>query len=94
MTQSLPGQWETGGAVLGSLSTLYTLERPANFWDTYAPGLKAVDVAGVNAAAKRVVKADDVIWVVVGDRAKIEKDLKALGYGLVIVVDADGKVVQ
>jgi predicted Zn-dependent peptidase len=94
MTQSLPGQWETGGAVLGSLSTLYTLERPGNFWDTYAPDLKAVDVAGVNAAAKRVVKADDVIWVVVGDRARIEKDLKGLGYGPVIVVDADGKVVR
>ncbi|MDB5471366.1 MAG: peptidase [Caulobacter sp.] len=94
MTQSLPGQWETGGAVLGSLSSLYTLERPANFWDLYAPGLKAVDVAGVNAAAKRVVKADDVIWVVVGDRARIEKDLRGLGYGPVIVVDADGKVVR
>ncbi|MDO9336395.1 MAG: pitrilysin family protein [Caulobacter sp.] len=94
MTQSLPGQWETGGAVLGSLSSLYTLERPADFWDTYGPGLKAVDVAAVNAAAKRVVKAGDVIWVVVGDRAKIEKDLKGLGYGPVIVVDADGKVVN
>ncbi len=94
MTQSLPGQWETGGSVLGSLSSLYTLERPANFWDTYAPGLKAVDVAGINAAARRVVKADDVIWVVVGDRAKIEKDLKGLGYGPVIVVDADGKPVK
>lgn len=94
MTQSLPGQWETSNAVLGSLSSLYTLERPANFWDLYAPGLKSVDVAGVNAAARRVVKADDVIWVVVGDRAKIEKDLRGLGFGPVIVVDADGKPVK
>jgi len=94
MTQSLPGQWETGGAVLGSLSSLYTLERPADFWDGYAPGLKAVDVAGVNAAAKKVIKPDQITWIVVGDRAKIEKDLKALDYGPVIVVDADGKPVR
>jgi len=94
MIQSLPGQWETGQAVLGSLSTLYTLERPANFWDSYAPDLKAVDVKAVNAAAKKVIKPGDVIWVVVGDRAKIEKDLRGLGFGPVIVVDADGNVVK
>jgi zinc protease len=94
MIQSLPGQWETGGAVANSLASLYTLDRPANFWDTYAPGLKAVDVKAVNAAAKKIIKADQVIWVVVGDRAKIEKDLVGLGYGPVIVVDADGKPVK
>ncbi|HYE45040.1 MAG TPA: pitrilysin family protein [Caulobacter sp.] len=94
MIQSLPGQWETGGAVLASLSSLYTLERPADFWDSYAPGLKAVDVAGINAAAKRVIRPGEITWVVVGDRARIEKDLKDLGYGPVIVVDADGKPVQ
>ncbi|MBX3479802.1 MAG: insulinase family protein [Caulobacter sp.] len=94
MIQSLPGQWETGGAVAGSLSTLYTLERPADFWDGYASGLRAVDVASVNAAAKKIIKPGDVIWVVVGDRARIEKDLKALGFGPVIVVDADGNPVK
>jgi zinc protease len=94
MTQSLPGQWETGGAVMGSLASLYTLERPADFWDGYAPGLKAVDVPGINAAAKRVIKPDQITWVVVGDRAKIQKDLEALGYGPVIVVDADGNPVK
>jgi len=92
--QSLPGYWETSGAVLNSLSSLVTLDRPANFWDGYAPGLKAVDVAGVNAAARKIIKPDQVIWVVVGDRAKIEEGLKSLGYGPVIVVDADGKPVK
>ncbi|MDH4384561.1 MAG: pitrilysin family protein [Caulobacter sp.] len=94
MTQSLPGQWETGDAVLDSLSSLYTLKLPANFWDNYAPGLKAVDTAAVNAAARKIVKTDRVTWVVVGDRAKIEKDLAGLGLGPVIVVDADGKPVK
>jgi zinc protease len=94
MIQSLPGQWETGDAVLDSLAGLYTLNLPANFWDSYAPGLKAVDTAAVNAAARKIVKADQVTWVVVGDRAKIEKDLAGLGLGPVIVVDADGKPVK
>jgi predicted Zn-dependent peptidase len=94
MTQSLPGQWETGGAVLGSLSSLVTLDRAPDFWDTYAPGIRAVDVAGVNAAARKVIKPDQVIWIVVGDRAKIEDGLKSLGYGPVILVDGNGKPVQ
>jgi zinc protease len=33
-------------------------------------------------------------WVIVGDRAKIEAGIRALGIGEVTVLDADGKVVQ
>jgi zinc protease len=33
-------------------------------------------------------------WVVVGDLSKIEKPVRALGFGEVTVIDADGKVVS
>jgi len=39
-----------------------------------------------------VVHPDNMIWVVVGDRAKIEAGVKELNLGEVRLMDADGKV--
>jgi len=35
-----------------------------------------------------------VVWIVVGDRAKVEPGLKELGWGPIQVIDTDGKPVQ
>jgi zinc protease len=37
-----------------------------------------------------VVKADRLVWVVVGDRAKIETGLRELNLGELTLIDADG----
>jgi hypothetical protein len=36
---------------------------------------------------------DNLVWVIVGDRAKIEAGLRQLNLGEIRVVDADGKPV-
>ena len=43
------------------------------------------------AAAKTIVHPDNLIWVIVGDRAKIEAGVKELGLGEIKLLDADGK---
>jgi zinc protease len=45
----------------------------------------------VAGAAKIVVHPDNLIWVVVGDLAKIEPGIKELGLGEIRLLDADGK---
>ena len=46
----------------------------------------------ISGAAEDVVRPDNMIWVVVGDRAEIEDKIKALGYGETVLMDADGNI--
>jgi hypothetical protein len=50
-------------------------------------------VGDVDAAAKRVLATDRLTWVVVGDRAAIEAKVRALNFGEIAIIDADGKPV-
>jgi zinc protease len=41
-------------------------------------------------AAKTVVHPDNLIWVIVGDRAKIESGIRELNFGDRQIIDTDG----
>jgi len=91
-TLSLPGRWETAGAVAGSLVEMVRFGYDDDYWDTYAENVRGVSLQQVSQAADAYVKPDNLIWVVVGDRAKIESDIRALEIGEIVPIDADGNV--
>jgi zinc protease len=94
-TLALPGRWETMNAVMGSLDDIVTFGLPDRYYDTYAERVRALTVPQVNATAQRFVQASDhIVWVVVGDRAKIEPGIRELNLGQIELVDADGNPVQ
>jgi zinc protease len=93
LTLSLPGRWETDGAVGGSLGEIATYGLANDYYDVYAQRISALTVADVDRAAKLVVKPANLTWVIVGDRAKVLEPLESLGLK-VIVIDADGKPVK
>jgi zinc protease len=41
--------------------------------------------------AQETVRPDHLVWVVVGDRSKIEAGLRELNWGEIRFLDADGK---
>ena len=88
---TLPGQWETMGAVGASLRDVVTYGLPDDYFDTYGAKAGALTAADITRAAKAAVHPDSVVWVIVGDRQKIEPGLKELGLGAVRLLDADGK---
>jgi zinc protease len=92
MVLTLPGRWETAGAVNGSIQDIVTYGLPDDYYATYATKAKALGVADIVRAAKTAVHPDNVIWVVIGDYAKIKDQLAQLGIGEVRQLDADGKV--
>ena len=92
LTLSLPGRWETGAAVAGTIADIAVYGLPDSYYDTYAQRISALTTADIARAAKVVIKPASLTWVVVGDRAKIEEGLRATGVA-VKVVDADGKPV-
>jgi zinc protease len=52
--------------------------------------VRALGLDDVNQAAQNTLRPDNLIWVVVGDKMQIEPALRALGYGDVYEIDADG----
>jgi zinc protease len=93
-TLSLSGRWETNSAVLGSLAELVQYGLPDDYWSTFAGKVRALTTDDVNAAAKRIIAPPHCVWIIVGDRAKIEKGVRETGIGEVVVIDADGHRVE
>ena len=91
-TLSLPGRWETAWAVLGSIAEIVRFGLGDDYWDTYADDIRALTEEEIRQAAVDVVHPDGLVWVVVGDRSKVESEIRELGLGEVVVLDADGNV--
>ncbi|HXP59106.1 MAG TPA: insulinase family protein, partial [Dongiaceae bacterium] len=89
-TLSLPGRWETIGAVNGSIGEIVNFGLPDDYFATYPDKVRALTVGDLEAAAKELVHPDQLVWVVVGDRSKIEPPVRELGWGEIQILDADG----
>jgi zinc protease len=53
--------------------------------------VRSLTTDDATAAAQETVRPDHLVWVVVGDRAKIEPGIRELGWGEIRFLDADGK---
>jgi zinc protease len=91
-TRSLPGRWESSAAVLGSVSELVQFGLPDDYWSGYADQVRGVTTEAVNAAARRYLRPDELVFVVVGDRSVIEPGLKTLGFDRIQLIDTDGEL--
>jgi zinc protease len=93
MTLRLSGRWETAAAVSASLCEIVSLGLDDRFFDTYAEAVASLGLRDVNEAAK-LIQPERLVWVVVGDRAKIEAGVRELSLGPVQGLDADGNVLS
>jgi len=90
MTRTMPGEWETQRAVAGSISEMVRFGLPDDYFATFPAKVRALKTGDVDATAKKTLMPGKMVWVVVGDRAKIEAGIKELGWGDVKYLDADG----
>ena len=88
---TLAGQWETARAVLGSIGELVRFGFPDDYWTGYAAKVRGTTLQDASRGAA-AVQPDKLVWVVAGDRAKIEAGLRELGLGEIRAIDADGNV--
>jgi zinc protease len=89
-TLKLPGIWETNEAVGHSIAEIVRFGLPDDYFTTYPAQVRSLSLPAAAKAAKAVVHPDQLAWVVVGDRAKIEAGLRELGWGDIQLLDADG----
>lgn len=88
--RSLPGRFSSRRGFLGSMIASDSFGLPYNYAQDAAGRMEAVSLDAVNARAREAIRPDELLWIVVGDLAKIEDEVRSLGYGPVEVWDAFG----
>jgi len=77
--RELPGSFETSGDVLGGLRQIVKFGRPDNYYETLPATYEAMTAAEIDAAARKALSTDGLVYVVVGDAAVVKPQLDGLG---------------
>jgi len=94
LTLALPGSWETMDAIAAAIVNIVAFGLDDRYYDTFAEKVRSQTVQSLTEVAGEVVHPDQMVWVIVGDRAKIEPGLRELKLGEIRVIDPDGKPVS
>ncbi len=92
--RSIPGQFETTGATAGALQGIFLYNRSLDYYSTLPARYEAVTAADVARVAKEDVHPDHMVILVVGDRAKIEPQMKEVNLGPIEIRDGQGALVK
>jgi zinc protease len=93
LTLTLPGSWETMAALSGAIVDIVSFGLDDRYYDTLAEKVRAQTVQSLTEVAAEVVHPDQLVWVIVGDRSKIEPGLRELKLGDLRLINSDGKPV-
>ncbi len=92
--RSIPALFETTGAAAGALQGIWLYNRPLDYYSTLPAKYEAVTAADVERVAKEDVHTGNMVILVVGDRAKIEPQMKAVNLGPIEVRDGQGTLLR
>lgn len=87
--RELPGSFETSGDVLGGLRSIVKFGRPDNYYEMLPATYEAMTTAEVDAAARKALSVDDLVYVIVGDAAVVKPQLDGLGLPVETVTPAN-----
>jgi zinc protease len=93
LAQSLPGAFETSSDAVDNFANVFVYNLGLDYYTHYGEQVAAVTNAQALAMAKKYLVPSSMIVVAVGDRGKIEPELRKLNLAPVEVRDLDGKTV-
>lgn len=85
-----PRNFETPGQIAGQLESLVLYGLPDDYFATYVQNFERVSIADIRRVAGLYLHPEAMNIVIVGDVAEVRDGLGSLGYGDVVVLDADG----
>lgn len=94
MTSRLPGRFETLSSLENATIQLINFGLADDYWSTYATRMRGLNEGQLEAAGRKYVKPGELIWLIIGDLAKVEKGIRDLNYGEVIKLNADGEPIN
>jgi zinc protease len=80
--RSLPEQFETLGSAAGTIAWNWAQGLPVSDLQAFPARLATVTLDEVNAVARKYARPDQAFFLLVGDREKIEPQLRDSGHGL------------
>jgi zinc protease len=83
--RSLPGDYETSGAVLSAMVSNDLYRRADNYQALLPQKYRSLTRAHLDAAARGAIDPKRFVWVVVGDAAKVRPQLDSLGLPVEVV---------
>jgi zinc protease len=92
-TRSLPGRFERGTDAAGTFAELFTYDLTLDYYSKLPETFNAVTAEQAQTAAQKYIVPEKMIVLAVGDRAKIEEEMKKLNLGKVEIRDTEGKIV-
>ena len=90
LVHGMSGNWSSGVGIARAIADQIGDNLPANYYADFLSRGTALTLEQVNAAGIGMLRDQQITWVVVGDRAKIEAAVRSLKLGDTRVVDADG----
>jgi zinc protease len=87
---ALPAKVQSLEGLMGAMEFVFCHRLPLDHWSGHAEQIRALDLPRVQASAQRLVDPDRVVWLVAGDRALIEADIRRLGLGELHVISSNG----
>jgi zinc protease len=77
--RELPGSFETAADVLGGIQNIVNYNRPDDYYEKLADVYRGMTAEQIDVASRKVLSADDLLFVVVGDAATVKPQLEKLG---------------
>jgi predicted Zn-dependent peptidase len=84
-----PSAFETSGQLAGRVRDQFVYGLPADYFNTYVSRIEAVTAQDVQRVAREWIDPATMVVVIVGDRRKIEAEVRALRLGPVEVLTID-----
>jgi zinc protease len=92
ISRSLPGLFETSASTAATIGNLFVYDLPLDYYRDLPSRVDAVDTAQVLKMADKYLTPESMVIVAVGDRSRIEPELKKLELGESEVRDFEGNV--
>jgi zinc protease len=94
LTNSLAGAFDSSANAVNNFSNVFIYDLGLDYYTLYAQQVNAVTNDQTLAVAKKYLVPDRLVVIAVGDRSKIEPELRKLNLGVVEIRDAEGKPVS
>ncbi len=91
LSNSLPGAFESSANAVSNFSNVFIYDLGLDYYTRYAEQVNAVTPDQTLAVAKRYLNPGAMVVVAVGDKAKIEPQLKKLNLGAMETRDTEGR---
>lgn len=94
ITRSLPGRFERGTDAVGTFAEIFVYGLPLDYFSKLPELVDAVTPDQAEAMAQKYIHPEKIVVLAIGDRSKIEDEMKKLNLGKMEIRDTDGKIVN